>query len=151
MSSLEGSDPKAVIAEWVEGVNKHDLEAIAACFATDYHDIEPAHPRRQMTGGRENVRKNYGRVLQGIRDLRLEILRVAADGDTTWSEVDWSGTGRDGSREHVRGVHIFRTRARQIAWGRLYLESVEEGGIDLDERVRRMAEGTRSQAPRPAR
>ena len=150
MSPLAQSDPKAVVKAWVEAVNKHDVEAIAAIFATDYHDVEPAHPTRQITGGRENVRKNYGMVLQGMPDLRLETVRVAADGDTTWSEVDWSGTRRDGSREHMRGVHIFGIHDRQIAWGRIYLESVEEDGIDLDERVRRMAEGTSPKEPRPA-
>ncbi len=150
MSPLAQSDPKAVVKAWVEAVNKHDVEAIAACFATDYQDVEPAHPTRQITGGRQNVRKNYGMVLQGMPDLRLETLRVARDGDTTWSEVDWSGTRRDGSREHMRGVHIFGIRERQIAWGRIYLESVEEDGIDLDERVRRMAQGSSPKAPRPA-
>jgi len=150
MSPPAQSDPKAVINAWVDAVNKHDLGAIAAIFAADYHDVEPAHPTRQITGGRENVRKNYGMVLEGIPDLRLEALRVAADGDTTWTEVDWSGTRRDGSQEHLRGVHIFRIRDGQIAWGRIYLESVDEDGIDLDERVRRMAEGNSPKAPTPA-
>jgi len=149
MSRVAQSDPKAVIAKWVEAVNKHDLEAIVECFATDYHDVEPAHPTRQITGGRENVRTNYGIVLQGMPDLRLEILRDAADGDTTWSEVEWFGTRRDGSPEHMRGVHIFGIRGGQIAWGRIYLESVEGDGIDLDERIRRMAEGALPQKPMP--
>jgi ketosteroid isomerase-like protein len=144
------SDPKAVIRAWVDAVNRHDLEAVAAIFATDYHDVEPMHPARQITGGRENVRKNYGMVFQGMRDLRLELLRIAADGEAAWSEVDWSGTRRDGSREHQRGVQIFGVRDGQIAWGRIYLEAVEEGGIDLDERVRRIAEGSSPREPRPA-
>ena len=91
---------------------------------------------------REYVRKNYGTV---------EVLRVAADGDTTWSEVDWSGTRPDGSREHQRGVHIFGVRDGQIAWGPINLESVEEDGIDLDERIIRMAHGDPAKAARPAR
>jgi ketosteroid isomerase-like protein len=144
MSPSAQSDPMAVIRAWVHAVNKHDLEAVAAIFATNYHDVEPVHPTRRITGGRENVRKNYGMVFDGIPDLRVEVLRVAEDGDTTWSEVDWSGTRRDGSREHQRGVHIFGVRNGQIAWGRIYLETVEEDGIDLDERVRRMAKGTSS-------
>jgi ketosteroid isomerase-like protein len=150
MSAFAQSDPKAVVKEWVEAVNKHDVEAIAACFATDYHDVEPAHPTRRITGGRENVRKNYGMVLQGMPDLRLEVLSVATDADTIWSEVDWSGTRRDSSREHMRGVQIFGMHDEQIAWGRIYLESVEGDGIDLDERIRRMAEGVSPTAPRPA-
>jgi hypothetical protein len=41
----------------------------------------------------------------------------------------------------LRGVNVFGVRNGQFAWGRIYLESVEEEGMDLDERVRRMAEG----------
>jgi ketosteroid isomerase-like protein len=142
MSPSVRSDPKAVVRAYVDAVNKHDLAAVAAIYATDYHDVEPVHPTRQMTGGGNNVLKNYGMVFQGMPDLRVEVLRVAADGDTAWNEVDWSGTRQDGSREHLRGVQIFGIRDGQIAWGRIYLESVEEDGIELDERVRRMAEGT---------
>jgi ketosteroid isomerase-like protein len=150
MSPLVQSDPKAVIAAWIDAVNKHDVEAIAECFAPDYHDIEPAHPTRKITGGRENVRKNFGVMLQSMPDFRLELLRVASDGDTAWSELDISGTRHDGSREHLRGVNIFGIRDGQIAWGRIYLESVEEDGIDIDERIRRIAEGKSPKAPAPA-
>lgn len=150
MSALAPLDPKAVIREWVKAVNNHDVEAIAACFAVDYHDVEPAHPTRKITGGREDVRKNFGMILQSIPDLRLELLRVAADADTAWSELDLSGTRRDGSREHLRGVNIFGIGGGQIAWGRVYLESVEEHGIDMGERIRRIAEGNSPKAPMPA-
>jgi hypothetical protein len=83
-------------------------------------------------------------------DLRLEAVRVAEDGDTAWSELDLSGTRLDGSREHMRGVNIYGIRDGTFAWGRIYLESVEQDGINLDERVRRIAEGKSPTAPRPA-
>jgi ketosteroid isomerase-like protein len=150
MSASPQSGPKAVIKAWVEAVNKHDVEAIAACFATDYHDVEPAHPTRTITGGRDNVRKNFGMILRSMPDLRLEAVRVAEDGDTAWSELDLSGTRLDGSREHMRGVNIYGIRDGTFAWGRIYLESVEQDGINLDERVRRIAEGKSPTAPRPA-
>jgi ketosteroid isomerase-like protein len=150
MSASPQSGPKAVIKAWVEAVNKHDVEAIAACFATDYHDVEPAHPTRTITGGRDNVRKNFGMILRSMPDLRLEAVRVAEDGDTVWSELDLSGTRLDGSREHMRGVNIYGIRDGTFAWGRIYLESVEQDGINLDERVRRIAEGKSPTAPRPA-
>lgn len=150
MSAIGQSDPKAVVKAWVEAVNNHDVEAIAACFATDYQDIEPAHPTRKVTGGREDVRKNFGIVVRSMPDLRLELLRIAEDAVTAWSELDWSGTRRDGSREHMRGVSIFGIPDGQIAWGRIYLESVEEDGIDIEERVRRIAEGNTPKAPMPA-
>jgi ketosteroid isomerase-like protein len=102
MGASAQSGPKAVIKEWVEAVNNHDVEAIAACFATDYHDVEPAHPMRTITGGRDNVRKNFGMILRSMPDLRLQLLRVAEDADTAWGELDLSGTRHDGSREHMR-------------------------------------------------
>ncbi len=40
MSPPAQSDPKAVIAEWVDAMNKHDLGAVAAIFASEYHDVE---------------------------------------------------------------------------------------------------------------
>jgi hypothetical protein len=42
---------------------------------------------------------------------------------------------------HLRGVNVFGARDGKIAWGRVYMEAVEEDGIDLNERVRRMASG----------
>jgi hypothetical protein len=42
---------------------------------------------------------------------------------------------------HLRGVNIFGIHDGQFTWGRIYLESVEEDGIDIEERVRRKAMG----------
>jgi ketosteroid isomerase-like protein len=139
----EGSqaDARSALTRFVEAINGHDLDAIVACFAPDYRDSEPAHPARQITGGRAEVRKRWGLVLDSLPDFRTEVERVAVEGDAAWIEHDWSGTRADGSRLHLRGVNIFGVRNGQFAWGRIYLESVEEDGIDIEERVRRMAEG----------
>ena len=56
-------------------------------------------------------------------------------------EQDWSGTRTEGAKMHLRGVNVFGFRDGKIAWGRVYMEAVEEDGIDLDERIRRMASG----------
>jgi ketosteroid isomerase-like protein len=129
------------VERFVNAINEHDLEAIVSCFAPDYHDIEPAHPTRQIQGGQAEVRKNWGTVVEGMPDFRTQVEMVAVEGDTAWIEHDWSGTRTDGSRLHLRGVNIFGIRDGQFSWGRIYMESVEEDGIDLEERVRRMAEG----------
>jgi ketosteroid isomerase-like protein len=141
MSGVSQADAKLVVERFVEAINGHDLEAIVGCFAPDYHDIEPAHPTRQITGGRAEVRKNWGTVIDSIPDFRTEVERVAVEGDTAWIEHDWSGTRADGTRLHLRGVNIFGIRDGQFTWGRIYMEAVEHDGIDLEERVRRMAEG----------
>jgi len=127
---------------FARGINDRDLDAVVACFADDYHDVEPAHPTRQITGGIADVRKNWGLLLKAVPDLRSEVSRIAVDGDTAFIEQDWSGTRSDGTKMHLRGVNVFGIRAGKIAWGRVYMEAVEDDGVDLDERVRRMAEGT---------
>jgi ketosteroid isomerase-like protein len=141
MSVSAQSNPKAVMQKFARAINRHDLEAVVGCFAPDYHDVEPAHPARQIVGGRDEVRKNWETVLGAIPDFRTEVLGVAADSDTAWIEHDWSGTRADGTHLHMRGVNIFGIRDGRIVWGRVYMESVEEAGIDLDERVKQMAEG----------
>jgi ketosteroid isomerase-like protein len=146
MSGAPQADTNLAVERFVQAVNNHDLEAIVSCFAPDYHDIEPAHPARQITGGDAEVRKNWGTVLESIPDFRAVVEKVAVDGDTAWIEHDWSGTRADGTRLHLRGVNIFGVREGQFAWGRIYMESVEEDGIDIEERVRRMAEGNAAAA-----
>jgi len=141
MSGESQEGARSVVERFVQAINGHDLEAIVRCFAPDYHDIEPAHPTRQIKGGQPEVRKNWGTVVEGMPDFRTEVEMVAVEGDTTWIEHDRSGTRADGTRLHLRGVNIFGIRDGQFAWGRIYMETVEEDGIDLEERVRRMAEG----------
>jgi ketosteroid isomerase-like protein len=87
------------------------------------------------------VRKNWGMLLMGVPDLRSEVALVAVEGDVAFIEQDWSGSRADGTTMHLRGVNVFGVRDGKIAWGRVYMEAVEEDGIDLDERVRRMAGG----------
>lgn len=141
MSGVSQADARLAVERFGRAVNGHDLEAIVNCFAPDYHDVEPAHPTRQITGGRAEVRQNWGTVLDSMPDFRTEVEMVAVEGDTAWIEHDWSGTRADGTRLHLRGVNIFGIGDGQFAWGRIYMEAVQEDGIDLEERVRRMAEG----------
>lgn len=141
MSGVAQADTKSVVERFVQAINQHDLEAIVSCFAPDYHDVEPVHPARQISGGNAEVRKRWATVLDGMPDFRTHVERVALEDDTAWIEHDWSGTRSDGTRLHLRGVNVFGIRDGQFASGHIYMETVEEGGIDIEERVRRMAEG----------
>jgi ketosteroid isomerase-like protein len=141
MSGAAQVDAKSLVDRFVKAINEHDLEAIVSCFAADYRDVEPVHPNRQISGGQAEVRKRWGTVLDSLPDFRTEVERVVVEADTAWIEHDWSGTRTDGTRLHLRGVNIFGIRDRQFAWGHIYMETVEEDGIDIEERVRRMAEG----------
>jgi ketosteroid isomerase-like protein len=140
MSAQEQAGPTAVIEQLCAAQNRHDLEAFVACFAPDYRSEQPAHPARAFRG-REQVRKNWAEVFSSLPDFRAELLATAAAGDTSWAEWRWTGTHADGTPFHWRGVTLFGVRAGVVAWGRLYMEPVEEAGAGIEDTVQRMTEG----------
>lgn len=138
MSGDEPKNKEAVSERLGRAMNAHDLEAHVSCFTEDYRSEQPAHPGRTFTG-REQVRKNWSGLFESIPDFRAEILRLAVADDTEWAEWHWLGTKEDGSPLEERGVTIVGIRDGRIAWGRLYLEEIEQEGADIEETVRRMA------------
>ena len=64
--------------------------------------------------------------------------RIAADGDTLWTEWDISGTRPDGTAFLMRGVIVFGITGARIASARFYLEPVEEISGDVDAHTRRV-------------
>ena len=56
-----------------------------------------------------------------------------------WTEWHWQGTHADGSRLQMAGVIVMGIRDGLIAWGRLYVEPIEESGAGIDAAVRRMS------------
>jgi hypothetical protein len=133
----EGS-PREVLDRLERAMNAHDLEAFLACFHSEYRSEQPAHPNRGF-GGREQVEKNWAAMFAGIPDFHAELLASAVADDTVWAEWHWTGTREDGSAVDLRGVTLFGTEGREIAWGRLYMEDVEEQGENIDETVRRLS------------
>ena len=124
-------------------MNQHDLEAFLACFDPNYRSEQPAHPIRGF-GGREQVEKNWSALFEGIPDFHAELLASATEGDTVWCEWHWTGTRRANDAPlDMRGVTLFEIKNGRIVSGRLYMEDVEEAGADIDETVRRLAEGNR--------
>jgi ketosteroid isomerase-like protein len=132
----------AVIENLRDAQNRHDLDAFVACFAPDYRSEQPAHPARAFTG-RDQVRANWAEVFRGVRDFRAELQASAANGDIGWAEWRWTGTHADGAPFHWRGVTLFGVQGGRIAWGRLYMEPVEEAGAGIEQTVRDMAQGAR--------
>ena len=51
--------PKGIFESMIEAANRHDLEAMVACFASDYRSELPFTPERNFTG-QAGVRKNWG-------------------------------------------------------------------------------------------
>jgi hypothetical protein len=55
-----------------------------------------------------------------------------------WTEMRWKGTHLDGSPFLMRGVTVTGVRDDKIAWARLYMEPVEQGGSDIEAAVRQL-------------
>ena len=135
MSTQE--ETTATIQRLQSALNAHDIEAFVACFDPDYKSDQPAHPDRQFTG-REQVKKNWSAIFEAMPDLQAEIVNLSTDTETAWVEWRWTATQGDGSPFDWRGVCLFGVKAQGIAWGRLYMEPVEQGGAGIDATVQEM-------------
>jgi hypothetical protein len=131
------ADPAAVVRRLQDAANAHDIDAIVGCFAPDYRNETPAHPARGFTG-REQVRRNWTRILAGVPDVAVEVVASATAGNTVWTEWEHRGTRADGSPHLMRGVIVFSVRQDLISTARFFLEPVEPGGDGVDAAVERL-------------
>jgi ketosteroid isomerase-like protein len=129
------TDPMAVVERLQAAMNAHDLDALVSCFTQGYISAAPAHPARDFVGS-DQVRRNWGQILAGVPDLRAELVRSTVDGDTVWTEWDWTGTRRDGQPHHMAGVTIQGVEGDALAWVRFYMETVEVSGVGNDTAIR---------------
>jgi len=127
-------DVDSLITRLIAAMNRHDPRAVAAHFATEYLSEQPLHPNRGF-GGSDQVLANWTSVFEGVPDFSAELVASASGGASTWVEMRWSGTYRDGSLFLMRGVILLGVRDDKITWARLYMEPVEEGGGDIDSAV----------------
>ena len=117
-------------------LNAHDLDAFVGCFASDYHSEQPAHPGRAFEG-RDKVRENWTSVFAGISDFQAELLTSGnTENDVEIGEWRWRGTHTDGKPFAMQGVTVVGIEGKLIAWGRLYMEAIEQDGGDIDAMVR---------------
>ena len=124
-SAQTHSSPKLVFERMIQAANRHDLDAMVACFAPDFRSEQPFHPERDFSG-QEGVRKNWSFFFTTIPDIQVEILNEVAEGDIIWAELHYHGIQTDGKRFTVRGVTLQGIRADQMVWARLYIEPVQE-------------------------
>lgn len=117
--------PTLVFERMIQAANRHDLDAMVACFAPDYRSEQPFHPERDFTG-QAGVRKNWSFFFTTIPDIQIDILGEVVAGDTVWAELHYHGMQTDGKKFTVKGVTILRIQADQIIWARLYVEPVQE-------------------------
>jgi ketosteroid isomerase-like protein len=126
------SSPKVVLERMIQAANRHDLEAMVACFAPDFRSEQPFHPERNFVG-QAGVRKNWSFFFATIPDIQVEILGEATQEDTVWAEMAFHGTQTDGKKYMVKGVTIQGIQGNRIIWTRLYIEPVEGATLRLPE------------------
>jgi|SRR5215210_2214720 hypothetical protein len=113
-----------------DALNGRDVDAMLECFDPDYNSEQPAHPNRGF-GGKEQVRKNWSGMFESFPDFEAELLRHSFDGDVAWSEWYWSATGLT-----MAGIILMGVKGDRISWARLYMETVEEAGQNIDEAMK---------------
>lgn len=128
-------EPTAVVRRLERATNEHNLEALVACFASDYRNETPAHPERGFTG-RDQVFANWSQIFAAVPDLTCQVLSCAVDGDTVWSEWEHRGTRPDGTPHLMCGVIIFRVADGVVAGARFYLEPVQTDAGTVDQAIR---------------
>src|SRR3954454_5788507 len=128
-------DAAMFVERLVRATNQHDIDALVACFAEDYENETPVHPARSFRG-RDQVRRNWEQIFAFVPDVRAEVLRLAVDGDTAWTEWEMTGTRRDGTAHHMRGVIVLGVRDGTVRSARFYLEPVDAGASTVDDAVR---------------
>ena len=125
-----------------DAMNRHDVAAMVELFVPNYRSEQPVHPQRGF-GGREQVAANWSRMFEGVPDLEAGIVKESTDGTTSWSEWVWRGSHRDGTPFLMKGVMVMGlTDDGLIAWGRLYMDRVEQGEPAIDEAVRPLSGST---------
>ena len=82
------------------------------------------------------MRKNWSQIFAAVPDIQAALLRSTGDGHTVWAEWEWKGRRRDGTPNLMRGVTIQEVQGGRIAWVRLSMEPVAEGGPGIDTAVR---------------
>jgi ketosteroid isomerase-like protein len=125
----------AVAARLQDAVNRHDLDDMVRCFATDFVNETPAHPARSFQG-RDQVRKNWALIFATVPDLQAVMVDSSSQGGTVWTEWEMRGTRLDGAKHLMRGVSIFEVVDDVFASVRFYLEPVEQAGAGVDAAVR---------------
>lgn len=114
----------SVIDRLAKAINSHDLEALVGCFAPDYEVVWPVHPSRSATTS-DHVRGIWEMMFAARPDIAAAVTARVTAGDEVWAEWEFTGTERDGSRFHQRGVIIAVVADDVITRTRFYMEPVE--------------------------
>jgi steroid delta-isomerase-like uncharacterized protein len=116
--------------KYVDAVNRHDIDGVAALYAEDCVVYSPVTP--EPLRGRAAVRKDFADFDRGFPDLRFEIRTQFEKGDVGASELHVTGTN---TRPLVfPGIgEIPATNKRTETWG-VAIARINSAGLIVEER-----------------
>ena len=112
-----------------DAVNRHDVDAFAACYTANAEVSDPAYP--EVLRGRESVRKDMTDFIRALPDLQVRVQRVIDNGETCAIEVGMSGTHK-GPLVLATG-HVPATNKRVNVGGALIVR-LDSQGLIAEER-----------------
>ncbi len=113
-----------VVKKLADAFNKHDVNAMIACYASDVVAHDPFYP--QPLKGKEALKKDAEDFLKAFPDIRFTMSNLMGKGDTAAVEVVVTGThkgplvGPQGTipatnkRITIRGAMFCRTNAQGL-------------------------------------
>lgn len=106
----------ALLKDFLEAFNRHDLDAIMGFFAEDcvFYMPRGAGPRGDRFAGKHEVRAGLAKRFEGLPDVHYGEDRHWACGDLGVSEWTLTGTTRSGQRIEVRGVDLLEMAGGKI-------------------------------------
>lgn len=105
-----------------DGLNRGEVEAIAALTADDFvdHDI---HVETGIAGGPEDMRQALIAIREGFPDIHVTIEQIVGEGDLVVVRNTWRGThlgtfngmAATGKKVEIQGIVIWRIADGMIA------------------------------------
>jgi len=120
--TAEAPDEPPGPANWFEQIREAmevgDADWAATAYAPDAVYYEPANPPHE---GREAIRAYLNDLLKGHRNLRVDVQRIGADGDS--AIVEWTWSFRTGNRRvsDQPGATVIQVGSSGIVYHRDYL------------------------------
>jgi ketosteroid isomerase-like protein len=108
---------RELLARVLDGYNRHDVDAIMACFSDDcvFRSPRGPDPWGSRYAGKEEVARAVATRFEGLPDVHYGEDDHFVVGDRGASEWTLTGTTVDGERVEVRGCDLWTFRGEEIA------------------------------------
>lgn len=107
----------ALLERLFAAFNRHDAEAVMACFTPDviFHAAAGPEAQGRRIEGQAAVRAAFAGVWTAMPDVQWTVRRHAVFGDRAVSEWLFTGTSAEGARVEAEGLDLFTFAGEAIA------------------------------------